>query len=207
MSINIQAFIGQICAVPAILLQACSYATSARQDFLTARRFLAYFAWHSCTPGVISLEKLSYARSRAFVRDFKTTQSLIENIQLYISTFTQIFFSSTDDRKIGFYGVFTLSIMFYIVAFFYGTFRLKESPALPDQPTKDTKKQKSFLADFFDLAHIKDTFRVAFKHGARDRRIKVIMLMVVVMIVIGPYHGTFSSSFSLGISFESLIII
>lgn len=79
--------------------------------------------------------------------------------------------------------------MFYIVAFFYGTFRLKESPALPNQTTKDAAEKKSFLADFFDFAHIRDTFRVAFKHGARDRRIKVIMLMVVVMIVIGPYHG------------------
>lgn len=78
--------------------------------------------------------------------------------------------------------------MFYIVAFFYGTFRLKESPALPHQKTQEMET-KSFLADFFDLQHIKDTFRVAFKHGAKDRRVKVIMLMAVVMIVIGPYHG------------------
>lgn len=96
---------------------------------------------------------------------------------------------SSFHRNIGFYGIFSISIMFYVVAFFYGTFRLKESPPLPNQPTKELN-QKSFLADFFDLKHIKDTFRVAFKHGDQNRRVKIIMLMVVVMMVIGPYFGT-----------------
>lgn len=47
----------------------------------------------------------------------------------------------------------------------------------------------AFLKDFFDLRHISDTFTVAFKRGERNRRSRVIMLMIVVMVVIGPLHG------------------
>lgn len=48
------------------------------------------------------------------------------------------------------------------------------------------------LADFFDKKHVVETFEVAFKRGANQRRLRVIMLMIVVMVVIGPMHGEMS---------------
>lgn len=53
--------------------------------------------------------------------------------------------------------------------------------------------ERSLLADFFDKAHVVETFRVAFKNGARQRRLRVIMLIIVVMVVDGPLHGKWMS--------------
>lgn len=94
------------------------------------------------------------------------------------------------DRKIGFYGVYLTSIALQLAAFTYGIFWLKDSPRLAVEPSKDIKK-KSFLADFFDRSHIYETFRVAFKQGKKNRRAKVIMLSIVVMLVMGPFYGKF----------------
>jgi MFS transporter, PCFT/HCP family, solute carrier family 46, member 3 len=47
------------------------------------------------------------------------------------------------------------------------------------------------VRNFFDINHVKDTFRVAFKKGEGNRRMRVAMLMIVVCVVIGPMHGEF----------------
>lgn len=102
-------------------------------------------------------------------------------------------------RQIGFYGVFTLSGIFYIIAFLYGLLYLKEVPALP-QPIEMTKTKqapdavsqipkKGIIADFFDMQHVYDTMRIAFKSDVKYRRIKVILTMVIVFIIFGPQHG------------------
>ncbi|CAG9856338.1 unnamed protein product [Phyllotreta striolata] len=93
-------------------------------------------------------------------------------------------------KKIGFYGVFSISAVMYIIALYYGYKSIKEpkkldTPTLPDQPC-------AFIRDFFDVRHLLDTFRVAFKKGENKRRKKVMLLMLVVMVVIGPMHGEMS---------------
>lgn len=92
-------------------------------------------------------------------------------------------------KKIGFYGVFSISAVMYVIAFLYGYYNIKETkkvdvPVLSDKPF-------AFLRDFFDIKHIGDTFRVAFKQGENNRKIKVMLLMLVVMVVIGPMHGMY----------------
>lgn len=77
----------------------------------------------------------------------------------------------------------------YTVALLYGLFVLKEVP--PKEKTDQVIK-KSFLADFFDFNHIKETFLVAFKARVKNRRMKILALMAVVIIVVGPHHGNFS---------------
>lgn len=69
----------------------------------------------------------------------------------------------------------------------YGVFLVKE----PKQRTVEEKSivKKGLLEDFFNKEHVVETFRVAFKKGHNQRRTRVIMLMVVVMVVIGPLHG------------------
>ncbi len=99
-------------------------------------------------------------------------------------------------RVIGFYGVFSLAACLYLSAFLYGVFCIKEVNELVGKKTDIPKaNSKSFLADFFDRQHVVETFHVAFKQGANKRRIKVILLMCVVMVVIGPLHGEMSVAY------------
>ncbi|KAH8235516.1 hypothetical protein KR032_001802 [Drosophila birchii] len=94
-------------------------------------------------------------------------------------------FSGVLLKQIGFYGVFSISAAFYVIAFVYGFFFLEEPVARPEK----TPEQKSLLADFFNKEHVVQTFRVAFQRGENQRRKRVILLMIVVMVIIGPLHG------------------
>lgn len=53
-------------------------------------------------------------------------------------------------------------------------------------------KEKGLIADFFDKEHVVQTFKVAFKKGENQRRLRVTMILIVVMVVIGPMHGEMS---------------
>lgn len=105
-------------------------------------------------------------------------------------------------KQIGFYGVFSLALSAYIIGFLYGMLRVKEVE-LPAEQVEDIEfvkkneenvknvKQRGFLADFFDIKHIKDTFAVAFKEGARNRKKRIGIIMILVMVIIGPLHGMY----------------
>lgn len=95
-------------------------------------------------------------------------------------------------KYIGFYGIFSISATLYLIAFFYGLFLVKE----PVRKMEKEKQQqlvpaveKNLILDFFDRKHVVETFKVAFKKGSHQRRLRVIMLIIVVMVVIGPLHG------------------
>lgn len=51
---------------------------------------------------------------------------------------------------------------------------------------------KSMVADFFDTKHVVETFKVALKSGANQRRLRIIMLMISLMVAIGPVFGEMS---------------
>lgn len=87
-----------------------------------------------------------------------------------------------------------MSTFLYLCAFLYGLIWLPEPPALKKQKELNALKStnRSRIADFFDKEHVVETFQVAFKKGANQRRLRVIMLMIVVMVVIGPLHGEMS---------------
>ncbi len=82
----------------------------------------------------------------------------------------------------------------YLIAFLYGLIWLREPAVLKKQKELNALNmtKKSRIADFFDKKHVVETFRVAFKKGENQRRLRVIMLMIVVMVVIGPLHGEMS---------------
>ncbi|CAH1967114.1 unnamed protein product [Acanthoscelides obtectus] len=96
-------------------------------------------------------------------------------------------------KKIGFYGVFSISAVMYVMAFYYGYTRVKEPKKL-DVPTLPDRSC-AFIRDFFDVKHLLDTFKVAFKEGENKRKVKVMLLMLVVMVVIGPMHGEMSVAY------------
>lgn len=85
--------------------------------------------------------------------------------------------------------MFSISASLYLVAFIYGVFLVKEPKPKKISEKDDLLPKKSLLADFFDREHVSNTIKVAFKNGPNQRRMRVIMLMVVVMVVIGPLHG------------------
>ncbi|XP_055299997.1 proton-coupled folate transporter-like [Sitodiplosis mosellana] len=89
-------------------------------------------------------------------------------------------------ERIGFYGVFSMAGASYTISMLYGIFVLKEVP--PKEKNVQLIK-KSFLADFFDFGHIKETFLVAFKARDKNRRTKILALMAIIIIVVGPLYG------------------
>ncbi|KAG5673159.1 hypothetical protein PVAND_003227 [Polypedilum vanderplanki] len=95
-------------------------------------------------------------------------------------------------KLIGFYGIFSISATFYILAIIYGVFFVQEPPIKISEKDKLKAQERSLLADFFDKEHVVETFKVAFKKGENQRRLRVSMLLIVVMVVIGPMHGEMS---------------
>jgi len=98
--------------------------------------------------------------------------------------------------KLGFYGVFSISMVCYVMSFVYGLVVIKEPGVLANRsrekvPPRQDKRSSvcGFILDFFSLRHIEETFRVAFKKGTNNRQKRVIVLMVIVMVVIGPLYG------------------
>lgn len=94
-------------------------------------------------------------------------------------------------RKIGLYGVFALSASLYILSFLYGYWRIKEVK----KPVSDVVIASNWcqwLREFFDTRYVKETILVAFKKGPQQRRLRVIMLVIVLCVVIGPIYGEMS---------------
>lgn len=100
-------------------------------------------------------------------------------------------------RKLGFYGIYSISAVCYILSFVYGLVVIKEPPkVIMEQPrekmlTNENKRTSlcASILNFFSLSHIKETFQVAFKKGAQNRQKRVTVLMVITMVIIGPFHG------------------
>lgn len=104
-------------------------------------------------------------------------------------------------KQIGYYGVFSLSACIYVLSFFYGYYKIPESGVVKRIDVSDDKKKIeagettqssgcwSVVKDFFHLQHIKETMTIAFKTGANNRRTRVMLIMIVVIVVMGPLHG------------------
>ncbi|CAB3250819.1 unnamed protein product [Arctia plantaginis] len=94
-------------------------------------------------------------------------------------------------RKIGLYGVFCVSSTLYVVSFIYGFFRIKEVKK-SDPSVKPPTNCCEWLRTFFDVRYVKETLMVAFKRGPNNRRLRVIMLVAVMCVIIGPIYGEMS---------------
>ncbi|XP_055594457.1 tetracycline resistance protein, class A-like [Uranotaenia lowii] len=136
----------------------------------------------------------------SYIADVTTTEERtlrigIVNLCFSLGVPIGMAFSGILLKKIGFYGVFSISAALYLFAFFYGVIFLKETNVRSSEVSEKDQlrlQEKGLLADFFDKKHVVQTFRVAFKKGENQRRLRVIMLMIVVMVVIGPMHGEMS---------------
>lgn len=85
--------------------------------------------------------------------------------------------------------MFSLASFMYICSFYYGCTLVKEEPKKWSGDGPEPVGVIGFLKDFFDVRYLAETVRTCFKQGANNRRLRVVLLMVVVMLVIGPLHG------------------
>jgi len=130
--------------------------------------------------------------------EMRTLRIGIANVFVSVGVPVGMALSGVLYREIGFYGVFATTAVLYALSFWYGFFRIKEAPR---QKTDQVKKRIEalklqrcgFLRDLFDIRHISETFKVAFKEGKNNRKMRVIMLMIACMVIIGPMHGKLSS--------------
>lgn len=140
--------------------------------------------WFSMFMGVFSyISTVSSVESR-------TLRIGAVNVIFNISLTIGMAMSGIVYSELGFYGVFGLGLCMYFIGLTYAYFRVDEK-----SEELEPKKKIGFCKDFFDLAHIKDTFRVAFKKGKRNRRKKICILMILVMVIIGPLHGKSYSTY------------
>ncbi|KAJ8732510.1 hypothetical protein PYW07_015109 [Mythimna separata] len=94
---------------------------------------------------------------------------------------------------VGYYGVFTVSSSLYLFSLIYGYRYLKDPKQRAEKKLESKKhKKKSFLREFFDVGLVMETFRVAFRKGVGNRRLRVCLLLIVVCVVFGPMHGEFT---------------
>ncbi|KAJ8924139.1 hypothetical protein NQ315_006923 [Exocentrus adspersus] len=114
------------------------------------------------------------------------------NMFLNVSICIGISLSGILYEKIGFYGVYSFSLVMYFVALVYGLFFVKDIREIEMEKgiyKKQVGKRKNICVDFFDFSHVMKTLTVCFKKGARNRRARICVIMVLVMVVIGPMHG------------------
>ncbi|KOB70346.1 putative adenylate cyclase [Operophtera brumata] len=94
-------------------------------------------------------------------------------------------------KHIGYYGVFSLSSLFYILSIVYGYYYI-ENPKKPQESEitkKNYPKERGLIKSFFDIKHVKDTLTVAFKKGPDSRRTKMILILASIVFMYGATSG------------------
>lgn len=91
-------------------------------------------------------------------------------------------------RKLGFTGVYTIALILCFISIWmaylcvHDTRRMKSTKELEE--TYWTR-----IKFFFNLKHLTDAFKVAFKKGENNRRMKVIALTLLITGIMGPLQG------------------
>lgn len=94
-------------------------------------------------------------------------------------------------QLLGYYGVFLISGVILILAMTFGC-RIPESgrPSVKGEAhSSGPKNVVDFFYDFFDTKHLSETIKVAFKDGEHNQRLRVSLLLIVVIVVSGPWLG------------------
>lgn len=89
-------------------------------------------------------------------------------------------------ENIGFYGVFSISLILFALAFFYAIFYVKE----PRSSAVNLPK-RNLCVDLFDPQHIVETVVAVFKKRSGTKRLRIILLMLTFIVILGPSNGNF----------------
>lgn len=122
--------------------------------------------------------------------EFKTLRIGLVNLLSTVGMAIGTALSGITFRKLGFYGVYSISSALYIFGILYGLVFIKEvSSNKSDCLTK--KKNGCLSEDFFNASHVKEAFVVTFKEGPNNRKLKIMMLMFIAFLIMGPLNGWF----------------
>ncbi|XP_052752601.1 proton-coupled folate transporter-like isoform X2 [Galleria mellonella] len=95
-------------------------------------------------------------------------------------------------KRLGFYGVFTISAILQFINFFYVLFVIKDHTWLENKEKVKRYGCSGFLLDFFDINSLKETMEIAIKKGINNRRTRICLILTVVFLTFGPMWGELS---------------
>ncbi|CAI6344703.1 unnamed protein product [Macrosiphum euphorbiae] len=125
----------------------------------------------------------------------KTVRIGIVNILSLVGMAIGTALSGITFQKLGFYGVYGVSSVLFIIGLLYGLVFIKEvSPNKPENAIPQTRNNGLFNG-FFNAKHIQEAFKVTFKDGPQNRKLKIIMLMCIAFLIMGPLNGDLSVSY------------
>lgn len=125
----------------------------------------------------------------------RTIRIGVLNLSLTVGLSFGIALSGILFQKLGFYGIYIICTILYVLGLLYGYAFIKDKKKKSDSLVSVNNapiKEPSFRADlreFFDLKHIINAFGVTFRKGNDNRRARIIMMMLVLMIIMGPMTG------------------
>jgi len=124
-----------------------------------------------------------------FQEEKKTLRIGLVNVLSSVSMAIGTALSGITFHKLGFYGVYGVSSVLCIIGILYGLVFIKEvSPSEPENAITQTRKNGLFNG-FFNAKHLHEAFKVTFKDGPQNRKLRIIMLMCIVFLIIGPVNG------------------
>ncbi|XP_075971000.1 putative peptidoglycan muropeptide transporter SLC46 [Anticarsia gemmatalis] len=98
-------------------------------------------------------------------------------------------------EKLGYYGVFSLSSVLYVLCIIYACYAIKDPDSRLAKNRNESSGTCSFLKSFFDINHVKKTAVVAFKKGSNRRRTKSILAFVSLTIIYGVTFGEWAMQY------------
>lgn len=84
----------------------------------------------------------------------------------------------------GYKAIYTASFIMMSTAIIYCLYNVQDNKFQEAE-----QRKQSFWKDFLSIEHVKTTFRMCFKEGPANRKIKMKLIMVLCMFITGPFHG------------------
>lgn len=140
--------------------------------------------------------KNTHNNHRVFQVKMRTLRIGVLNLSLTIGISFGIALSGIMYQKLGFYGIYSICATMYLMGIIYGILYIKNPPR-NDAPVDSHESTPCYtkpslckdMKNFFNFQHIKNAFGVTFKKGDDNRRLRIIMMMLVLMIIMGPMTG------------------
>lgn len=99
-------------------------------------------------------------------------------------------------REVGFNGVYALALVLCFVSVWMAHLSVHDVKVVKSESDKSLKESYwTQLKYFFNLKHVFHAFKVTFKRGENNRRMKIIALTVLISGVMGPLQGKFFYKF------------
>jgi len=124
-----------------------------------------------------------------FQEEMKTLRIGIVNLLSTVGMAIGTALSGITFQKLGFYGVYGVSSALSIIGLLYGLVFIKEVSSNEPEIILTQTRNKGLFNGFFNARHIREAFKVTFKDGPHNRKLRIIMLMCIAFLIMGPLNG------------------